>query len=203
MKNYQKENCSGKAQHFTRPLNLLFKEHPAAQTRWHFTCSPGQTWQFTRQRHQFTSTNYQFTKFTSSNCQFQLASSPSSPDSGTSRGHPHCFSLLQLNLCSHLTYKYVANCVQNFHIYQHSCIKSWHKYESNCVQNICAKLCLFCLFPKLSNIHLSTDKHEVAARRNDLGDQMSEVGFKTSCCFLSIIKLQSYWMEDIAKILTL
>ena len=54
MKNYQKENCSGKALHFTRPLNLLFKEHPAAQTRWHFTSSPGQTWQFTkftRQRH--------------------------------------------------------------------------------------------------------------------------------------------------------
>ena len=101
MKNYQKENCSGKAQHFTRPLNLLFKEHPAAQTRWHFTSSPGQTWQFTRQRHQFTSSNCQFT---------------SSPDSGTSRGHPHCFSLLQLNLCGHLTYKYVANCVQNFHI---------------------------------------------------------------------------------------
>ena len=61
----------------------------------------------------------------------------------------------------------------------------------------CIKLC-----PKLSYIHLSTDKHEVAARRNDLRDQMSEVGFKTSCCFLSIIKLQSYWMEDIAKILT-
>ena len=117
MKNYQKENCSGKAQHFTRPLNLLFKEHPAAQTRCHFTCSPGQTWQFTRQRHQFTSSNCQFTKFTR---QRHLPRAPTLlfPAATQSLRPPE--------------HKNVANFLQNFHM-------STFMYQI--MTQICVKLC--------------------------------------------------------------
>ena len=36
---------------------------------------------------------------------------------------------------------------------------------------------------------LCTDEHEVASCRNNLGDEMSEVGFKAPGCFLRIEEL--------------
>ena len=130
MKNYQKENCSGKAQHFTRPLNLLFKEHPAAQTRWHFTSSPAPTWQFTRQRHQFTSSNCQFTKFTR---QRHLPRAPTLlfPAAAQSLQPPDV--QICVKLCPKLSYI-------NIHISNHDTNMNqivFKTYVPNCVSFVC------------------------------------------------------------------